>query len=287
MNLINETNIRQLAYKTGQETSLAIQKHWLKTALLGAAAYMALQKDMVIDLQLNRSAAAVVQPQATARPMAQTVAFREPATKARAMNTSLVEQQASKTETTAAKSAPGTNVSNLANTYSNLTAANKGEARKESATDRRSKRQKQKAYVKRFAKVARMEMDKYGIPASITLAQGLLESNVGESKLATRNNNHFGMKCFSKSCSKGHCSNFTDDSHKDFFRIYKSAWESFRAHSLLLKQSSRYQPLFQLKSNDYKGWARGLKKAGYATDPKYAEKIINLIEDLDLHQYDR
>ena len=132
-----------------------------------------------------------------------------------------------------------------------------------------------------------MEMDKYGIPASITLAQGLLESNVGESKLATRNNNHFGMKCFSKSCSKGHCSNFTDDSHKDFFRIYKSAWESFRAHSLLLKQSSRYQPLFQLKSNDYKGWARGLKKAGYATDPKYAEKIINLIEDLDLHQYDR
>jgi flagellum-specific peptidoglycan hydrolase FlgJ len=287
MNFINETNIRQLAYRAGQESSLAIQKHWLKTALLGAAAYMALQKDMVIDLQLNRPAAAVVQSQPTSRPMAQTVAFREPATQAHAMNTSLVEKQVPKKETSAAKSAPRTNVSNLANTYSNLTAANKGEARKESAADRRTKRQKQKAYVKRFANVARMEMDKYGIPASITLAQGLLESNVGESKLATRNNNHFGMKCFSKSCSKGHCSNFTDDSHKDFFRIYKSAWESFRAHSLLLKRSSRYQPLFQLKSNDYKGWARGLKKAGYATDPKYAEKIINLIEDLDLHQYDR
>jgi flagellum-specific peptidoglycan hydrolase FlgJ len=129
-------------------------------------------------------------------------------------------------------------------------------------------------------------MEKYGIPASITLAQGLLESNVGESKLATRNKNHFGIKCFSRSCKKGHCSNFTDDSHKDFFRIYKSSWESYRSHSLLLKRSDRYRRLFQLNRKDYRGWAHGLTKAGYATDKRYGAKLINLIESLALHQYD-
>ena len=152
---------------------------------------------------------------------------------------------------------------------------------------RAEKRKKQLKYVKRYAKVAKSEMDKYGIPASITLAQGLLESNVGESKLATRNNNHFGMKCFSKRCKKGHCTNFTDDSHKDFFRKYNSTWESFRAHSQLLKNGKRYSGLFKLRSSDYKGWAKGLKKAGYATDKYYAEKLINLIEDLDLDDYDK
>ena len=153
-------------------------------------------------------------------------------------------------------------------------------------TKREEKRKKQMKYVERFAKVAQSEMDKYGIPASITLAQGLLESNVGESKLAVRNNNHFGIKCFSKRCKKGHCTNFTDDSHKDFFRKYKSTWESYRAHSQLLKNGKRYSSLFKLRSSDYKGWAKGLKKAGYATDKYYAEKLINLIEDLDLDKYD-
>lgn len=289
MNAIQDFNIRQFAYRAGKASAPALQKHWLKTALLGATAYMAYQKDMVIDLQLNRGPVPVVKEMSARKPVARTVAYHPVPTAAEAklMNTSMVEQKTSGQDAPEAKSAPRPNVSNLANTYSNLTAANKGEALHEPAADHTTKRRKQLAYVKRFANVARMEMDKYGIPASITLAQGLLESNVGESRLATRNNNHFGMKCFSRSCSKGHCSNFTDDSHKDFFRVYKSAWESFRAHSLLLKRSSRYHPLFNLKSSDYRGWARGLKKAGYATDPKYAEKIIHLIEDLDLHQYDK
>lgn len=147
------------------------------------------------------------------------------------------------------------------------------------------KRQRQLAYVERFHKAAQSERDQYGIPASITLAQGLLESDIGKSKLATRNNNHFGIKCFSRSCRQGHCSNFTDDSHKDFFRIYKNAWESYRAHSQLLR-GKRYNHLFKLGKTDYEGWAFGLKKAGYATDPAYAEKLIGLIEDLGLHQYD-
>jgi len=146
---------------------------------------------------------------------------------------------------------------------------------------------RQLAYVERFAEVAQTEMRKFGIPASITLAQGLLETQAGESPLATEFNNHFGMKCFSRSCEKGHCSNFTDDSHKDFFRIYDTAWESYRAHSLLLKKSERYQPLFELPADDYKAWAKGLKKAGYATDRRYADKLIGLIEELRLQQFDR
>jgi len=144
-----------------------------------------------------------------------------------------------------------------------------------------AKQQKQIAYVQRFSKVATTEMEKYGIPASIKLAQGLLESNAGNSTLAMKNNNHFGIKCFSKKCSKGHCSNFTDDSHKDFFRIFTTSWESYRAHSELL-QSSRYRNL----TGNYRDWAYGLVKAGYATDPKYGEKLIDLIETLELHQYD-
>jgi len=132
-----------------------------------------------------------------------------------------------------------------------------------------AKQQKQMAYVRRFAKVAKNEMQQYGIPASIKLAQGLLESQAGASTLATKNNNHFGIKCFSKSCQKGHCRNFSDDSHKDFFRNYPTAWESYRAHSLFLKE-----------------WAFGLQKAGYATDKQYAQKLIDLIEGLGLARYD-
>jgi len=138
-------------------------------------------------------------------------------------------------------------------------------------------------YVKRFAKVAQGEMHKYGIPASITLAQGLLESNAGKSPLANKYNNHFGIKCFSKHCKKGHCSNFSDDSHKDFFRNYSTAWESYRAHSEFL-QRNRYQHL--LKETNYKTWAHGLVKAGYATDQQYGHKLIRLIEELELYRYD-
>lgn len=142
----------------------------------------------------------------------------------------------------------------------------------------------QRNYVERFAEVAQAEMQKYGIPASIKLGQALLETNAGASPLATRNNNHFGIKCFSKNCRKGHCSNFSDDSHKDFFRKYDSAWESFRSHSQLL-QGERYAHLFKL-GKDYRAWARGLQEAGYATDKRYAEKLIGVIESLELQRYD-
>lgn len=141
-------------------------------------------------------------------------------------------------------------------------------------------------YVNRFSSVAVAEMKKYSIPASITLAQGLLESNAGQSRLAVNNNNHFGIKCFARNCKQGHCSNHSDDSHKDFFRKYKSVWESYRAHSLFL-QRSRYQHLRKIPRSDYKSWAKGLSKAGYATDKKYADKLITLIENMKLHRFDR
>ncbi len=148
-----------------------------------------------------------------------------------------------------------------------------------------AKLKRQQKYVERFASVAISEMKKYGIPASITLAQGIVETNAGSSTLATKHNNHFGMKCFSKKCKKGHCTNFSDDSHKDFFVRYESAWFSFRAHSELLS-GKRYRPLHEFSIKDYKSWAKGLKKAGYATDPSYADKLIKTIEELELYKYD-
>lgn len=140
-------------------------------------------------------------------------------------------------------------------------------------------------YVERFYKIAIGEMEKFGIPASISLAQGLIESRAGTSKLAVRNNNHFGIKCFSRRCRSGHCTNFTDDTHKDFFRKFKSPWESWRAHSQLLA-SGRYTSL-KKHGRDYRKWAYGLKSIGYATDRTYAEKLIGIIERYDLHKYDR
>ncbi len=141
-----------------------------------------------------------------------------------------------------------------------------------------------KRYIERFKEVAQTEQEKYGIPASIKMAQALIESRAGSSRLATSNNNHFGMKCFSRSCKKGHCSNFTDDSHKDFFRKYQSAWESWRAHSEMLN-GKRYKHLQKYGTN-YKKWSIGLKEAGYATDKKYDSKLIAMIQKYNLDKLD-
>jgi flagellum-specific peptidoglycan hydrolase FlgJ len=142
-------------------------------------------------------------------------------------------------------------------------------------------------YIRRFAPVAIAEMKKFGIPASITLAQALLESNAGQSKLAEKANNHFGLKCFDKRCKRGHCINHPDNTHKDFFVSYPNVWGSFRAHSKLLSDSDRYQSLFELGKHDFRAWANGLEQAGYATDELYAEKLIAIIQNLKLYKFDR
>ncbi len=142
-----------------------------------------------------------------------------------------------------------------------------------------------RAYIQRFAKTAQEEAALFNIPAAITLAQGLLESNAGESQLSTKDNNHFGMKC-PKKCLGCRCANYTDDSKYDMFRIFNSAWESYREHSKLLT-GKRYKHLTKLDRRDYKNWAHGLKAAGYATDKRYAEKLIGIIEFFELDQMDR
>ena len=192
-----------------------------------------------------------------------------------AMNTSLLETGQS-----------GDDGANWGNTYSNLVYTEGDFATNDKERARAIKRLKQRQYIEKYVAIAQEEMQEHGIPASITLAQGLLESNVGESKLATKNNNHFGLKCFSKTCKRGHCSNFEDDSHKDFFRKFDTPESSYAAHSKLL-QKPRYRNLFNLEVTDYQAWAHGLKKAGYATDPKYGYKLINLIKSLNLDQYDQ
>ncbi len=139
-------------------------------------------------------------------------------------------------------------------------------------------------YIDRFKGIAVSEMNKYGIPASITLAQGILESGNGNSDLARYANNHFGIKCTSDWRGKGYYKD--DDAKDDCFRVYNNPDESYRDHSEFLKRK-RYAPLFELEKDDYKGWARGLKQAGYATNPRYPELLVSIIERYELHQYDR
>ncbi len=140
-------------------------------------------------------------------------------------------------------------------------------------------------FIKECAKLAQSEMYKYGIPASITLAQGLLESRAGSSKLAINARNFFGVKCFSRRCEKGHCINMPDDTHKDMFKVYKTRWESFREHSKILS-SGRYAKLKKY-GHDYRKWAYGLKACGYASDRNYAKVLIGVIERYELYKYDR
>ncbi|CAA6806912.1 MAG: Muramidase (Flagellum-specific) [uncultured Aureispira sp.] len=140
-------------------------------------------------------------------------------------------------------------------------------------------------YIKKYSVTAKEEADLFNIPVSITLAQALLESNVGKSSLAAKENNHFGIKC-RKKCIGCRCANYTDDSRYDMFRIFDSAWESFREHSKLLS-NTRYKHLSKLKRTDYKNWANGLQAAGYATDKKYGSKLIAIIEALKLDRFDK
>jgi len=140
------------------------------------------------------------------------------------------------------------------------------------------------SYIDAFKTIAIAEMNKYGIPASITLAQGILESGSGSSDLAKYANNHFGIKCTSDWKGKAYYKD--DDNRDDCFRVYKDPQESYKDHSEFLKRK-RYASLFELDKNDYRNWAIGLKNAGYATNPKYPDLLINIIEKYQLYQYDQ
>ena len=139
-------------------------------------------------------------------------------------------------------------------------------------------------YIEQYRDIAIEQMLKWKVPASITLAQGLLESAAGQSTLATKGNNHFGIKCHGWT---GGTIYRDDDLKQECFRAYRSAYESYEDHSRFLATGQRYRSLFSLKLTDYKGWARGLKAAGYATNPRYAQGLIDIIENYHLNQYDK
>ncbi|GAA4928384.1 glucosaminidase domain-containing protein [Mucilaginibacter defluvii] len=139
-------------------------------------------------------------------------------------------------------------------------------------------------YIERFKGIAITEMNLYGIPASITLAQGMFESGNGNGELAKVANNHFGIKCTGDWGGKGYYKD--DDNANDCFRVYNNPEDSFRDHSEFLKKK-RYAKLFELEKNDYEGWAYGLKAAGYATNPRYPQLLISVIKRYNLDQFDR
>ena len=140
-------------------------------------------------------------------------------------------------------------------------------------------------YIKKYAPLAVLEMHEYKIPASITLAQGILESGNGRSQLASKSNNHFGIKCHKG--WTGQRVYHDDDEKGECFRKYKYVQTSYQDHSKFLTSRRRYADLFKLRLTDYKGWAKGLKKAGYATDKKYPKKLIRIIEEYKLYEFDK
>jgi len=138
-------------------------------------------------------------------------------------------------------------------------------------------------YIGQYHQLAERQQREHRIPASIILAQGLLESGAGQSTFAKESNNHFGIKCNDWTGDKYY---HDDETKNECFRKYNQVLESYEDHSLFLKKRSRYAFLFNLNPTDYEGWSQGLKKAGYATDPTYAYKLISIIENYELHQYD-
>ena len=155
---------------------------------------------------------------------------------------------------------------------------------KQTTNNESSVEEKINIYIKKYAPAATKNMRFFKIPASITLAQGILESGYGEGTLAKNANNHFGIKCHKD--WKGKSIKHDDDEKNECFRSYKNPLRSYRDHSLFLVDRDRYSSLFKLNRKDYKGWAIGLKAAGYATDPKYADKLISLIERFKLTRFD-
>lgn len=179
----------------------------------------------------------------------------------------------------------------LASCHSNKSAiqSNKKPIHQNSQTSESSTRVKNTneltlAYIESYKGVAQSNMKKYGIPASIVLGQAILESGTGTSPLSVQANNHFGIKCHKD--WTGPSIKHDDDSKGECFRKYKEPSESFQDHALFLTSGSRYASLFKLNKTDYKAWAKGLKAAGYATDPQYPSKLIGIIEKYQLYEYD-
>ena len=198
-----------------------------------------------------------------------------------------VVRTTSKTKTTSAKkkvvSTTDTKQSK-AQIDSNQKSKNGDEIELQATSNVKTYEEEIKLYVASFHEIAKNSMKTHGIPASIILAQGILESGAGKGKLAQSANNHFGIKCHTG--WTGDSVKHDDDTEQECFRKYTQPSESYKDHSLFLTSRSRYATLFKLDKGDYQSWARGLKAAGYATDVKYPDKLIGLIERFELYKYD-
>lgn len=190
----------------------------------------------------------------------------------------------SKPKTTTTKKPVAQNASTKSTTPK-ASGENKGnEVQLEATSNIRTYDDEIKLYISNFQEIAKNNMKSHGIPASITLAQGILESGAGKGKLAQAANNHFGIKCHTG--WTGESVKHDDDAAQECFRKYNHPSESYKDHSLFLTSRSRYANLFKLDKGDYEAWAKGLKDAGYATDRKYPDKLIGLIERFELYKYD-
>lgn len=190
----------------------------------------------------------------------------------------------SKTKTSTTKKPVAQNASTKSTTSKTSEESKGKEVQLEATSNIRTYDDEIKLYISNFQEIAKNNMKSHGIPASITLAQGILESGAGKGKLAQSANNHFGIKCHSG--WTGESVNHDDDAEQECFRKYNHPSESYRDHSLFLTSRNRYANLFKLDKGDYEAWAKGLKDAGYATDVKYPDKLIGLIERFELYKYD-
>lgn len=255
-----------------------VNRNWFNAILLYLAGHLLFQRDLSLQINMEGSneKKLALAPVATRTSLGNTLSSQQavfvPAINISQLVTRNLPKTSSKKATT---TEPTFSVSNLTPALN---------AKKGRGEDLSEKGQAMQAYIDRYAPAAVRAMNNYGIPASITLAQGLLESNAGESKLALESNNHFGIKCRRK-CKGCTCRNYTDDDVYDMFRVFDSAWESYEEHSILLT-SPRYEHL-QKYGKDYKSWAYGLKRAGYATDKTYGQKLIRLIRNLNLERFDK
>ena len=270
-----------------------LKKHWLNVLIIMLLLYVAFTKDIHFALQLNgdeNSPATKTLAQRTNLKQKVAKQFVATASMADALEIedhngdgviAILPTRVAKPVTSVTKpmtSAVGKG--NEANLFDNVSIFVNPQKADPSVV--KSKQEKCWDYVTRFVNIAKAERKKFGIPVSITLAQGLLESDAGNSRLTIKANNHFGIKTFNKRVA--HVV-MKDDTPKDKFKVYGTAWESFRDHSLLLMRD-HYKPLQFLSKTDYVGWAKGLEKAGYATDKQYAENLIRIIENLQLYRFD-
>jgi flagellum-specific peptidoglycan hydrolase FlgJ len=273
-----------------------IQKHWLNAFLAFLLVYVVFTKDIHFSVHLNEDGKApiakasaqqvslkqkVVKPTPTPKPKmaaAALVDFNE-GDDHDPNNDGIIEMLPTR-PMKPVRSVEKTDNGREANLFNNIAVFEN--AAKADPSVIKGKKDKCQDYVSRFINVARAERSKFGIPVSVTLAQGLLESDAGDSRLTRSANNHFGIKTFN---SKVAHVVLRDDTPKDKFKKYGSAWESYRDHSMLLMKN-HYKHLQFLSKTDYAGWAKGLQKAGYATDKQYATKLVQIIENLQLYRFD-